>query len=299
MATRKTTIIDIDNNILKFEGHTFDIYFVEKNNSNWKIFVRGSQIAEYLQYQSSSDAVKNHVDNKNVYNLAYLWYSYPTLRNSIPRNLDLKTRFVNLSGFYNLINNAINKILSIRIKTWLDNEVVPSLNKYNLYIIKSKELNIKNFFDNTLISDFDKKPSVHMASVRVHNGEYTFRYGMSSDIFRQIHYKLKNDFPILQIIFIGKCDNCIKVKNIFKTILKNHNLHRSLMINGKKQTELFTITDEYDHEYFIKLLQTLINNNELPAIKEAKQKIDNLNDILAIYKHNEELRKVNLCYCNR
>jgi hypothetical protein len=81
------SIIDVEQQILQFEGHRIDTYFVEKEDKDWDIICRGSQVERYLLYTNPAHAVREHVEEENQYNLKKLYNFLKKLREKIRGNL--------------------------------------------------------------------------------------------------------------------------------------------------------------------------------------------------------------------
>ena len=133
------SIIDVDNQIFQFEGHRFSAFFVQKMDDDWDVWIRASEAARVLGYQNDKQAIRENVDDDNKMNFAQLVKTFTMLPKNTTQNLDKKTIFINLSGFFNLIHTS-NKPLAKKIKKWLDNEVIPSLIKYGTYTMQPKDL---------------------------------------------------------------------------------------------------------------------------------------------------------------
>lgn len=183
-----------------------------------------------------------------------------------------------------------------KIKKWVDNEVLPALVKYGTYTMQPSKLTIKFFYDDATFSNYDKKAVIYIAYVGKYKGEYIFKFGLSRNMFRREYKEHRRQFEKFQIVYIGETDNCEEIESLFQNELKIRYLFRELMIKGKHQTELFTITTKYTYTYFIDLMQQLISDHKLPAIKEADTKITTLTNVVDTYKQSEELRALELQY---
>jgi prophage antirepressor-like protein len=291
----ETSLIDVEQQIFQFEGHKFLAFFVEKDEGDWDVYLKGSEIAKYLNYVDDKQAIRDHVDDDNKLTFFQFNELFPMVKKTIPKNMDKKTIIINLSGFFNLVHES-KKPFAKKIKRWLDNEVMPALIKYGTYTMQPKKLIITKFYDVAIFSDYDNKAVVYIAYVGKYKGEYIFKYGLSRDMFRREYKEHRKIFDLFQVVFIGETDNCEEIETLFEKELKIRYLHRELTIGGKSQTELFTITTKYAYTFFVSMMQNLIANHKLPAIKEADTKNMVLTNAVDIYRQSEELRKLELQY---
>ncbi|AVL94396.1 putative Bro-N domain-containing protein [Moumouvirus australiensis] len=290
-----SSIIDVENNIFQFEGKRFLSFFVTKEDGEWEVWIKGSEVAKFLEYQNPSVAINHCVEKNNLMKYETLELFLATKYDLVAKNIDKKTIFINLSGFFNLIHNS-QKPLAKRIKSWIDNEVMPSLVKFGTYTMQPKKIDIQVFYDDNAISDFFNKNAMYIAYVGIYNGEHLFKFGLTRNIFNRDYKQHRKSFEKFKIVFIGETDNSEKVESLFKQELCVRYLDRQHIIKNKSQTELFTVTTKYTHEYFIDLMKKLIETHKLPAIKEADDKINALTNTIDIYKQSEQIKKLEYKY---
>lgn len=288
------SIIDVKEKIFQFGGHRFLAFFVG-NEEDWNVWVKGSEVAKYLGYADDKQAIRDHVDNDNKMNFQNFLEFFPMVEKTIPKNIDKKTIFINLSGFFNLIHES-KKPLAKKIRKWIDDDVLPSLVKYGVYVMQPKNLDLKFFYDENTISDFDGKAVLYIAHVGRYDGIYYFKYGLSRSIYQREYKQHRKQFETFKLLFIGECDNCEKVEELFEHELKVRKLHFGLTIKEKPQTELFASTTKFPLDFFIGVMKKLIDGHKLPVIKEADAKIGALSVTVDAYRQTEELRKLELQY---
>jgi len=119
-----------ENKILSIRSFTdinFDIWFV------------GKDIAKYLGYKKTENAITNHVDMEDK--MSFLEFKE---RNNILENIDSRLILINESGLYSL--TVSSKLESAKkFKRWITSEVIPSIRKTGMYkIIKEKDDEIKD-----------------------------------------------------------------------------------------------------------------------------------------------------------
>lgn len=285
------SMIDVENRKFQFEGTEFTSFFICNDNNEWDVWVKGSEVARYLEYIDTAKAISEHVDKENELTFAQIQEYLGLDENEGPKNIQKTTIFINISGFFNLISHS-KKPMAKKIRKWIENEVLPSLVKYGTYTMQPDKLEIESFYDDVAISQFNNKAVIYIAYIGKHNGEHLFKYGLTRDIFSRDYKQHRKSFTEFKIVFIGECDNCTEVEKLFEHELKVRYLHRSMTIKDKSQTELFTITTKITHMFLIELVQQLIIDNPLAAIKNAEEHNKQLINSLAIYKKNEEIHKL-------
>lgn len=285
-----SSMIDVENGIFQFEGHKFLSFFIERED-DWEVYLKGSEVAKYLGYADTEQAISEHVDEENKCTFLKLCELFGQVQNTGQKNIDKKTIFITLPGFFNLIHHS-KKILARKIKKWIDNEVLPSLVKTGTYTMQPKQLLIKSFYDNNSILLFDNKAVLYIAYIGKHKGEHLFKFGFTRNIYTRECKQHRKTFKEFQIVFIGESDNCEEIERLFKKDIKARKLHRNGDFNGKTQTELFTVTNKLTHEYFINFMKQLIIENQLPAIKDANTQISNLSNVVDTYKQFEQIKKL-------
>lgn len=293
-----SSIIDPNKNIFQYQGHKFLAFFVDDKNDkdNWQVWVKGSDVAKFLGYVNTKQAIIEHIENKNKNKLSNLLELFPSLLYRPPKNLDHKTIFINLSGFFNLIHSS-KKPIAKSIRSWIDNDVLPALVKHGSYSMQSK-LNIKLFYDDNAISAYYSKAVIYIGYIGIIKGEHTFKYGLSRKMFERDHEQHSKFFQRFDVVYIGETDNCEQIESLFEKDLKAFHLYREhiIKVNKGTTTELFTVSSKHTIESLIDHMKKLVQEYKLPAIKEANNKIDNLTNVLVTYKQSDELRKLELEY---
>ena len=297
------TLIDAKNEIFQFEGQRFMSAFVEKDDGEWDVWVKGCEISKFLLYKDETQAICDHVQNKNKLSFFKLCEKFKTVKKTLSKNtLSLEgqagvksvisapakknTIFINLQGIFNLIHGS-KKPLAAKIKDWLDNEVLPALVKYGTYTMQSK-IEIECIYDKVSFSKYDSLAVMYIGYIGCIDGEHMFKYGLSRDMFQREYKNHRNFFTVFKLVHIIKCDNCEVVEKLLKKDLKVLELYRKAVINGKNQTELFTVSTKYPYTHFIDLLNDIVANNKLPEIKEADNKIKNLSAVNNVYQQQEK-----------
>ena len=295
-------IIDPKKNIFQYDGHRFLAFFVPKEDDDWDVWIKGSDVAKFLGYKNDKQAVRIHVQQKNKMDLEDFLEYFPMLGNTTLKNgkkLDKKTNFINLSGFFNLIHHS-HKQIAKEIKSWLDNEVSPMLVKYGSYNMQPNKIDIKLFYDNNALSTFYNKNVLYIGYIgqykNKHQMEHIFKFGVTSRIFERDYNEHSKFFARFDVVFVGESDNNQVIEQHFKRDLIMMGLYREHTIDKKNVTELFTISQKHTIESLIDHLKILIETHKLPALKEADDKIHGLNTALVHYQQSEKLKELELRY---
>jgi prophage antirepressor-like protein len=287
----KTSMIDVEQEIFQFEGHKFFAIFVDNDEGVWDVWIKGSEVAEVLGYANKDQAVRDHVHANNKFSFAKLTEIFDPLKFGGIKNMNKNTIFINLSGFFNLIHLS-KKETAVRICQWIDNDVLPSLMRYGIYVMQPAQIKITKLYDREMISKYTKKPVMYIVYVGKYYGIHMFKYGLSRNILRRIYKEHALQFDVCKVIYVDECANCEVVEKLFEEHVISLKLHQEAVINGKNQTELFTVTTKYTHDDAIAEMTRLVANNKLPEVAQAVDKINMLTNVVDIYKHSDEMQKL-------
>ena len=272
------TLINVSNNKFIYQNNELDII---KSTEN--IWFRAKQISDILGLGNCRDAVGRHVDDddKNTYENLVL---SKCRENRHSKSTNSQSIYINESGLYSLILSS--KIPSARkFKQWVTKEVLPSLRKYGSYSMDP--LGYRSVYTEKNISDFDKKNVVYLAYVGNYNDEDIFKYGISRRVFGREYKEHRKNFDKFEMVYIEECDNNMDVEDSFENEMKVRNMHRTITIGKKTQTELFAVSTDYDIVTIKSLLDGLIKSKPLPALEHANTKIKMLQD-------DKEVKKLEL-----
>jgi prophage antirepressor-like protein len=281
----KASIIDAEKEIFQFEGHKFMAFFVDDDEGKWDVWIKGSEAAEVLGYANMDQAVRVHVTKKNKCTFAVLMETFESLRDRDMKKMHPDTMFVNMSGFFNLIHRS-KKETAKKIRDWIDEEVLPSLARYGVYVMQPDKIVIKKLYNKEMILKYHMRPVVYIIYVGKYNGIHLFKYGLTRDIMRRIYREHKKQFDTCKVIYIGDCVNCEAVEQLFEDHMISLKLHREVVINDKNQTELFTVTTSHTHDDAIDKMIEFVDNNKLPETKEIVNKIGTMANL------TDEMQKI-------
>lgn len=150
------------------------------------------------------------------------------------------------------------------------------------------------FYDDNMITKYLNKNVLYIGYIGIHNNEHLFKFGLSTRIFGRDHLEHQRTFDKFILHHVIECDNHTKVEELFKKEMFAKKLLRNLQVNNKFQTELFTITTTQTLDNIKDMLETLVNNNELPQLTEYKKRIIELerNHELEILKQKVRLAEL-------
>ena len=287
----KTSLIDVEREIFQFEGYKFFALFVDNDEGVWDIWVKGSEAAYVLGYADTEQAVRIHVQKKNKCSFDVLVKTLDHVRDTYMKKMHPGTIFINMAGFFNLIHKS-KKEMAKRICQWIDNDVLPSLMRYGIYVMQPAQIKIIKLYDMEMILKYSKKPVMYIVYVGKYDGIHLFKYGLSRNIERRIYKEHALQFDTCKVIYVDECANCEAVEKLFENRVISLKLHRETEINGKNQTELFTVTTKYTHDDAIAEMTKLVADYKLPEVAQAVDKINMLTNVVDIYKHSDEMQKL-------
>lgn len=287
----KTSMIDVEQEIFQFEGHKFFAIFVDNDEGVWDVWIKGSEAAFVLGYADTEQAIRKHVQKKNKCSFDILTKTLNHVPETGIKKIHQETIFINMAGFFSLIHKS-KKETAIRICQWIDNEVLPSLMRYGIYVMQPAQIKITKLYDREMISKYTEKPVMYIVYVGKYYGIHMFKYGLSRNILRRIYKEHALQFDVCKVIYVDECANCEAVEKLFEEHVISLNLHQEAVINGKNQTELFTVTTKNTHDDAIAEMTRLVANNKLPEVAQAVDKINMLTNVVDIYKHSDEMQKL-------
>ena len=286
------SIISIQDKLFQYNGIKFTAFFIpNQKDGDMDIWVKGKEVAEYLKYQRPADAIKDHVDEENKMTFEKLLDFLGDSKSPILKKIDKQTIFINISGFFNLVRES-KQPLAKEMRKWIDNEVMPAIVKYGSYSMQPASIDIRLFYEMNTISTFFQKAVLYIGYVGQVNGEFIFKYGLSRNMFKRDFEQHSKHFAKFKVVFIGETDNCEQIEKLFENDVKTFNLYRQLTINGKRQTELFTVSIKYPIDYHIQNMQRLIDMYKLPALKNADDRIMHLTNVVDIQRQSDDLRRM-------
>ncbi len=222
--------------IIKFNNSSITMI---KNNI---ILFKTIDILKILEYKDYNKAIETYIDNDNKMEL-----------DTKESSNDI---FINEFGLHSLILNSKSKKVK-QFEQWIIKKVIPSVRKYGSYNNRV-DYKHKSYYDNGMITLFEGKNVVYIGYIGMFYNEHIFKFGKTRDIYNRDIKKHRKNFNFFDIIHIKECTNHEIIEEKFKKELIAKNIYRRIKINGKKKTELFTITNKISIENVIQLLENVI-----------------------------------------
>lgn len=299
-------------NIFKYENNDI-LVIVDKN---MKVWCKAKDVALYLGYSKTKDAISKNVSEKYKKSYAVVWPSIP----AHPLNIDKKTIFVSEPGILQLIARS-RKPNAEKFLEWLAEEVIPKILSEGTYTLPIKKSDIqrlkKSFYDDneSILSDYKGKLVVYLAYIGKYKNMHILKFGKSNDFVKREldqHRKMYKEFVVLKIwptLANDLAEEHIKV-NFASKNMQVILTRKELGIDCKEaiQRELISLNEINDLDYCINMIDTVVANTKLPQenkyleeIRETKHKVDllteentHLKELLASVKEtNHQLKKSN------
>ena len=131
-----------------------------------------------------------------------------------------------------------------------------------------------NFYRHNYLSKYDKKNVIYLAYVGQVNKRDIYKYGKSSDVFNREYLAHRKTFKTFEMVNIFQTNYKDHVETLLEKELKVRNLHQELIINRKRQTELFMTTDIYPLTYVETMLKGIIDDYEMIDSKITDMRTD-------------------------
>lgn len=149
-----------------------------------------------------------------------------------------------------------------------------------------------SFYKANDLYKFDHKNVVYMAYVGNVNGEEMFKYGKTCKLFEREYNAHRKNFERFDMHCVKITDNKDVVEELFEKELQIRNVHRTAIIKTKRQTELFTITEDYPLEYITNLLGRIVKDNPSYEVMMHKKRIEKLKTMIESLENNPKKRRI-------
>lgn len=127
------------------------------------------------------------------------------------------------------------------------------------------------------IAKFDQKNVVYLAFVGKFNNTETFKYGKSTNYYvREMTAHRKTFGPTFETRAIYETNYKDQVEVLLEKELKVRDLHRDMVFNGKKQTELFVTTPTYKFDFVDQLIKDIIYDFDCKDVHKASIELEKL-----------------------
>lgn len=265
--------------ILSFEGTELDIIY-DVDDKPW---FRGNNFGKMLNYKSTDQAIRIHVENDEKKSK---WEILGSLKNmgqqKSKMSNDMRTIYLNESGVYSLLL-ASSKDEAKKFKKWVKSDVLASINKTGKYDLIEDKLNTSYYSEN-YITKFEGKRVVYLAYCE-DGGDSMWKYGISRHVVKRDFDELSKIFSVFRMVYVKECNDNDIVETKIETEFKVRKMWTPKVIKGIKRTELFKTTSDFDIEKVKKMVDDMIcmqniDNNEntdgkysyLAEIERTKQK---------------------------
>lgn len=223
-----TTMIDIYDSVIKFNGKEIDIVFDTSDN----IWFSANQVVTVLEYSDVKQAIKYNIDKSDR-----VQYRYIDKLFYLNKRVDPQTIFINEVGLYTLILKSRMKE-AIKFKDWIVRDVIPSLRKYGIYEISKNE--------KKKIKSLNKKLNENKKKIQ------TLEHNQKKEKYPDggIIYAIQPNEINKNLIKIGISTKFNKRINTYETSLPNKvNILYLKEVKNPKQLELCLKSALYDYRY--------------------------------------------------
>lgn len=129
----------------------------------------------------------------------------------------------------------------------------------------------KSFYKTHDLFKFHNKNVVYMAYVGKYNDKQVYKYGVSSNVYNREYLQHRKQFEEFTMCWIKTTANMTQAEDLFEKELKIRDLHLTMTINNKKQTELFSPSDDYSFDYLQRLFGRITRHVDKDIIQEVKR----------------------------
>ncbi|ANB50163.1 putative Bro-N domain-containing protein [Powai lake megavirus] len=270
----------------------------DKNGDYW---YKGKNICDILEYGNSREALKKHVDNeykKSFADMGVTIFDTP--------KIDPQTTFIDDSGLFQLVSRS-KKLEAIKLWRKITKEILPELFSTGHYTLPAKTTDMerlaKSFYDDNMLSSYDKQPVVYLSYVGEHkvtiNGvektEHVIKFGETRKMSQRDLNEHRNFYKIFNVLGIWKSLANVEVESQIKNNFKSRGMLVDLVIKGKNKTkeqnkkEHIVLNEVSGLDYCLNMIEDVVNNTTLPQENEYQNKINKLeckNEILNIRYEN-------------
>lgn len=101
---------------------------------------------------------------------------------------------------------------------------------------------------------------VYIAYVGQYEGKHIYKYGKSANVYKREVQSHRNAFESFEMLYVHETNFKDQVETLFEKELVLRNMHRTMTINKKKQTELFMLDTQEDIGDVNKVLVNIIQH---------------------------------------
>jgi prophage antirepressor-like protein len=259
------------------------------------IYFRAKDVAEFLGYIDTEQAIRKHVSAKYKFTLGQLLSklntekSKPVESTGLDFNENTKlegnaksTIYITEAGLYQLIFGS-KKEEADEFRQFVFEDILPNIRKNGSYSISSfvKDTSFAtSFFLTHDITAYKNQSIVYIGAVGTYNGKPVYKFGMSDNIESRLKQHIDfygNQFIMIAVYIV---QNNYAAENNIKSLIQSQGIQLKIKINDVNQTEIFT-TDNINPILFnvhqLSLQKTSVNqqNSETLLIEMEKTKQEN------------------------
>jgi hypothetical protein len=287
--------VDCLSGMFEYDGVKINYVRLDVKDKFDKIWINANEICNFIGYKEARSAVSSNVDPEFVRRyenikklIIQVGATNPDLRS---HKLQAKSLFINRPGVVQLLtSSSMNTPIVKDFKNLFLKDVIIDLLDYGACSIKPiEDIEYKSFYNENSISQFSNVNVLYCAYIGVHNNEHLFKFGISGDFPRRELLEHRKTFDIFDCVYIRECDNKDVCENYLKRDLAAKNILRSLDCKGKKQTELFCVTNVFTMDKILALISEIIERNPLPSLKKKEDELKQVKE-----DKNYELEKLKI-----
>lgn len=296
---------NIVGHLLSYKGNNIST-FVDDNIETWW---KSSDIMKVLGYKDVDKVVRKNVSHENKNTLEFFRKTCPAkLAGHEFSHIDKNAIYVNTSGFFELLDGSGKKEAK-EFKYWVNNEVLPTINKtgkYELYekkklIIHDNIDGFTNWYDmNDELSLKDKSSVFYIGIVgimenvndhdcfsNIKDGEIIMKYGISNveETKRFIHHK--QTIGAYMCVYVTSVFRNKLLENDIKSFLDRKNALRHMHFGNHHYKELFSLSNvtlddviAYVEKWCDKCEYNADIENTLKLEKEKTKQLELIRDML-------------------
>lgn len=291
--------------LLSYKGNNISTFVDSSSETWWKAV----NVTEILGYVNSEQSIRTNVSDCNKSKFGDLINSNPLQYSGLKilKN-DKESMYINTSGFFELLDGSRKKEAK-EFKYWVNNEVLPTINKtgkYELYEKKKLVINnvegFTNWYENNDELSLKDKNSVfyigivgkmenvndHDSHSNIQDGEIIMKYGISNvdETKRFLHHK--QTIGSYMCVHVTSVFRNKQLEDDFKSFVERKNARRRIHIGSEHYTELFALSDTLNLQDAISYVEKWVDKNEyksnmdlqLELEREKTKQLQLLKDIL-------------------
>eukprot|EP00891_Asterochloris_glomerata_P008009 jgi/Astpho2/8009/fgenesh1_pg.00120_%23_6_t len=163
-----------------------------------------------------------------------------------------------------------------KYQRWVFSEVLPSIHKTGKYAINSEDALI-DAFDASRIATGNSKNNMQVlyyGDIGVHDGEHLLKFGCSDNIRKRVLHGHKKAFQQFTLQRAFSAMNNREVESRFKEDVDIQKQRVSRTINGKKQTELLVLNNDFTTKDLDTIIHRIIAKNPPGLMDNLKRHLD-------------------------